>query len=164
MDLTAATRSRGVALALGCLALVLIALSWTLSGSRKPTEPPIAGTVTPTPTATPKHPSGSPTPIRHRLAGVAGGNVQYVVIEDPNGVSNLYQLGEEVSGLGSISRIEEDAATINGPSGSIRLRVLPASTATVTATVRSPQATPTGPLTQSSLPRQPTRTASASSP
>jgi hypothetical protein len=68
-------------------------------------------------------PSPSPPPVLHRLAGVALGNVRYVVVEHPDGGTALYRLGEEVPGLGRIVDVTENSATFEGDLGRIRLRV-----------------------------------------
>lgn len=129
--------------------VIVIAVLLVLLGRSGPTaEPPSAPPATPAPSpASPLSPRPTTAPVRHRLAGVAVGPVQYVVIESPDGTHTLYRLGEEVPGLGEVTRIDPTAATFEGPAGSIRLDLAPAAT-----------------LTRPPRPRTPTRTAEVTAP
>ena len=153
-----------LALLLGALAITVLLLWWRVSNRMSSADRVGPATQTPTVTPTPTTPSRSPTPVLHRLAGVARGRVEYAAVEGPDGTSQLYRLGDEVPGLGRLARVDRNSATINGPSGEIRLRVAPAPTASVTPTRRATWTAPAGPITPTPRSVQPAPTASVSSP
>jgi hypothetical protein len=105
------------------------------------TMPPRTPTVaeTATPTAAP--------PPGYRLAGVAVGEPEsFVVIEAPNGSTNLYRLHDDVPGLGELVRIEAERIVVRGAAAQFELWLTPAATATAapagTPKARSPTRTP----------------------
>jgi hypothetical protein len=122
--------SRSGLLLLLLLAAVVALLLWW---RRTPTEHHEPATPAPT-AASPTEgmaAAASPTPPRFRLAGVAvGSSGSYAVLEDPHGVTALYRLGDEIIGLGRLSRIEEQEVVIDTESEPMVLRLRPAPTPT----------------------------------
>jgi hypothetical protein len=127
---------RWIAALLVLLAAGIALLVWMLRAPAPPAparlRPPATATATPSPAAT-------ATPLLFHLSGVAsGGDDQFAVIDDPEGVSGLYRLGESVSGLGTLARIEPFEVTLDTETGPVTLRLQPAPTRTA-----SPPATQT---------------------
>ncbi len=138
----------------GLLLLLLLALLAALLLWWRHAPAPRPAATTPSPTAAAPAPAvtpvaGTPTPPAFRLAGVAvGTGGSYAVLEDPNGVTALYRLGDEISGLGRLTRIKEQEALVETTSGPLVLRVRPASTPTPAITmpdVAAPEAEPSSP-------------------
>lgn len=133
------------------LALVVLGIAlaaalalWLLQPAPPPSVPPKplpTATVPPT-AATQSAPSSPP---RFRLAGVASGGANaYAAIEDPNGVSALYRVGDEVTGLGRVAGITPQEVLLSTENGPLTLRVRPAPTKTpAPATARPTTAEPT---------------------
>jgi len=114
---------RLIAIVVAVVILVLLAhrLRHVLFDTGSPAQPP---SVRPTEGAPPSAtPSASPRVVLQRLAGVALGNMNYVVVEQPNGATGLYRFGEDVPGLGRIVEVTEDTATFEGSGGRIKLRI-----------------------------------------
>jgi hypothetical protein len=126
-----------VALLATCLLLVL-ALGWWLRRTPAPPHPSVpAATSTPTPAI-----ESTPSPVsritaaeqtRYRLAGTVVGDAEYVVIEHPDGRSDLYRPGQVVEGLGRLVAIGADSAAFEGDGGRVELHLLPAATPSETA-------------------------------
>jgi hypothetical protein len=126
-----------VALLASCL-LVVLALGWWLH--RKPAPPhrsPPAGTPTPTTAieATPSPTSriSAAERTRYRLAGTVVGDAEYVVVEHPDGRSDLYRPGEVIEGLGKVVAIGADSAAFEGDGGRVELHLLPEATPSAAA-------------------------------
>jgi hypothetical protein len=149
---------------LAVLALGVLLGWWVLAN--RPGPPTGSESAAGTPTSTPSCtvPPYSPTPVLHRLAGVAQGKVEYAAVEGPDGISRLYRLGEEIPGLGRLVRIDGSSATIEGPAGQIHLSVAPAPTPSVTPTRRPTSPPPASLITPPPRRPRPSRTASGSSP
>lgn len=119
------------------LVVVAVLLAWILWQRRAETQPrdptpPPAATATVTPEA-------APTPVEgYRLAGTAaGGRGRYAVFADPGGTTEMYRVGEEIPGLGALTRVgelEAEVATAGGGQRSFRVRPAP---------TRVPENTPT---------------------
>jgi hypothetical protein len=156
---------RRAALLLAILVLAALAGRWVLAKRAAPTDdrPPAAG-ATPTVTCSSTALRSSPTPILHRLAGVAQGKVEYAAVEGPDGVSRLYRVGEDIPDLGRLVRVDAGSATVEGPAGQVRLRVAPAPTPSVTPSRRPTSPPPLSLVTPTPRPPRSSRTVSGSSP
>ena len=122
-----------IAVLLLLLGVLAILGGWWLSRQPRVT-PPAAGTpspaASPSPTAVPSRAAVTPASA-YRLAGVAVGDQgSFAVFEDPSGATALYNLGDDVPGLGKLTKVERRRAVITGPSGEIEFRVQPAPTPT----------------------------------
>lgn len=117
------------------LALCVGGFLWWWHSAPPPTT---TGSAVPTlPRATPAaaQPGPSPTPPPFRLAGVAvGTSGSYAVIEDTHGVTALYRVGDQITGLGRLAGIERQEVLIETESGPVALRLRPAPTQTPGAT------------------------------
>ena len=127
-----------------CLVSILFLGFWILqpgSGTRRsgPDVPADDPMKLPKPRAAPPPPEPPPTARQlapasvtsgHRLAGTVVGDAQYAVVEDPNGGSDLYHLGDMVSDLGELTRIEPERVLFKGANGLLELRLAPAPTET----------------------------------
>jgi hypothetical protein len=154
--------SRSPLLPLLLAAALLLGLWALIRGT--PQTPPAAvatGTPTPSPPAAPR--AAAPTPLAHRLAGTVIGDVQYAIIEHTDGTTELYRPGDEVPGLGRLVAIDARAAHFERDGGRLRLAIVPAATATPTAS-----RAPTGAAAHRTLtprpPAAPARTARGSAP
>jgi Type II secretion system protein C len=123
--------SRPIAVSLIVLTLLAAVLLWlwhrhaTVPAPRPP-SPASRRAQSPTSTAGPP-----PTVPPFRLAGVAVGDPNsYAVIEDPQGVTALYRLGENIAGLGRLAGIEPQEVLIETDRGPLALRLQPAATPT----------------------------------
>ncbi len=94
-----------------------------------PPSPSATVTETPSPTMT--------VAVRHRLAGTVVGDMEFAVVDDPSGSSELYRPGQTVPGLGRLVAVEAERAVFEGESGRIELRLLPPPTPTKSATARA---------------------------
>lgn len=155
--------------ALIAAALALLLVAWvirvriTTLRAVGPSPADIVTTRPTVPSASPS-PSPSPPPVAQRLAGIVVGSRRYAVVEQPDGTSELYQLGEQIPGLGRLVAVEPSVATFEGRDGLIRLVIAPAPTVAATATSPVPIWTP--PTTAPTLRRSPVsgRTSGRSSP
>lgn len=108
-----------------------------------------------------------PIPSGHRLAGTVVGDATYAIVEGPEG-SDLYRLGDQVSGLGKVTQIEADRATFQGNDGLVELLLAPAATKTTAPPTRtvppgSPSVEPEDmPTSEPAPPRATARTLSES--
>jgi Type II secretion system protein C len=130
---------RAIAVILGLSLAVVLALGvWLLQRAHRPSEPPPPGTPTATPSPLPPAaPSATPGAAallaqRYRLAGTVVGDLSYAIIEDPNGVNQLYRPGQIIPGLGEVSAIEADRITLVDGGTTLILQLAPAPTTTST--------------------------------
>ena len=115
------------------LALALV-LAWNLWQRREP-APPVPPTAVPVKTATAT--SAATVVPGYRLAGTAMGlHGRYAVFENPDGGTDMYKVGDDVPGLGTLARVGEVDATVNTSAGEVRFQVRPAPT-------KVPENTPT---------------------
>lgn len=128
---------RAQRLLLPALAILLLLLGWWLhQRAQRIDRDRHTATTTPAPSPTPTtgafgQATASPS-VHHRLAGIAVGDVRFVVVEHPDGTSALYRLGNEVPGLGRVRDITEDGATFDTPSGPLLLHITAPPPATAT--------------------------------
>lgn len=130
-----------------CLVAVMLLGLWLRRYGKgtMPVEAP--ATVAPVTPAPPTEPPGTPTASvvsesrRHRLAGTVVGDVSYVVIEGPDGASELYRPGETVPGLGRVVDIGPDRVTLQGDHGRIELQLAAAPTPTAGSPSPEPRET-----------------------
>ncbi len=139
---------------------VLAVVFWLLWPRLQPPEPARGSPTATVPVWSPS-PVTHPTPPPHRLAGVAvGTRSSFAAFEGPDGRTALYQLGDEVPGLGTLTRIEERRAFVSTTSGEVEFRVRPAPTPTLD--LRSPS--PARVITVKNPSPLPARTAAGSPP
>src|SRR6185369_6706029 len=81
---------------------------------------------------------------------------RYAVFEDPAGSTDMYRLGDEIPGLGTLARIGEVDAAVTTSAGEMRFQVRPAPT-------KVPENTPTARRVRTPSPR-PDPSESESSP
>jgi hypothetical protein len=128
------------------LALCVGGFLWWWSSAPPPAATGSASPTVPRTTPTAATPGPAPTPPPFRLAGVAvGTSGSYAVIEDPHGVTALYRVGDQISGLGRLAGIERQEVLIETESGPVALRLRPAPTHTpadATPTAAAPEAEP----------------------
>ena len=118
-----------------CVAVVLLLGEWIYRQDREPSyvEPDSLDSLSAPASTQPLVTAPAPTAvIRHRLAGTVVGDVLYAVIENPDGTSKLYALGDTVAGLGRVVSVSSDRATVEGPTGQVELRLAPAPTVSTT--------------------------------
>lgn len=115
--------------------VVVIALAWLLFRREAPTAPAATPLPSETPTATA---AATPTIVAgYRLAGTALGlRGRYAVFEDPDGNTEMYKVGDEVPGLGTLARVGDIDAAVTTSAGEMRFQVRPAPT-------KVPENTPT---------------------
>lgn len=128
-------------LALGLMLLLLllmVASGYWLWGRLQDLAPPPAvpaHTATATRTVTPV-PTGVNVPPGYRLAGVAVGDPEsFAVVESSSGASALYRVGEDVPGLGRLTRIEAERVVMQNETGQFEMWLTPAATVTPRASV-----------------------------
>lgn len=133
------------------MALVAAALlAWILTHPSSQTSAPPAAASSPTVAATATAAAAATVVPGYRLAGTALGlRGRYAVFEAPDGTTEMYRVGEEVPGLGTLQRVGDVDAVLLTSSGEMRFQVRPAPTkvAENTPTVRraktpSPQSDP----------------------
>lgn len=133
------------------MALVAAALlAWILTHPSSETSAPPAAASSPTVAATATAAAAATVVPGYRLAGTALGlRGRYAVFEAPDGTTEMYRVGEEVPGLGTLQRVGDVDAVLLTSSGEMRFQVRPAPTkvAENTPTVRraktpSPQSDP----------------------
>lgn len=121
-------RIQSLIAAAAALFLVFLLLMWlarqrVLEKHRsQPIGTPMA-LASPTPTSgVPR--TGTATPAaQYRVAGIAVGDVHFVVVEHPDGRSGLYRPGSTVPGLGRVRDITETGATFDTPNGPLTLPI-----------------------------------------
>ncbi len=122
---------------LPALAVLLLAIAATWFLARRsadpapPTPAPAAAalaTVT-SPPVTPAVAATTPSP-GHRLAGTVVGDVQFAVIEAPDGSNELYGIDDQVPGLGKLVAIGARSATFEGNDGRFDMPLIAAPTPT----------------------------------
>lgn len=117
------------ALAIALLAVVICAWLWTRR------TPPVVelAPATPTTVAAPTEPP-APTEepiVEVRLAGTAIlANEASAIIEFPDGTSGFFQVGDQVSDVGTIAQIRDGLVVLTSSDGDVTLRVQPAATGT----------------------------------
>lgn len=158
-------KRRGLFLLLAVLVLAafLTARFVPRHGGPTPQSETPAFTPTPLPALT-TPPIASPTPLRHRLAGVAQGKVCYAAVEGPDGSSGLYRVGEEIPGLGRLLAVDRDGAVIEQANGPLRLRVAPGPTSSPTPAPRTTSPRPSPLFTATPRTARAARTVSGSLP
>jgi len=125
------------------LALLLIRIFW----GRQPDTPESASTPLPTPARTPTTAPKPTIASGYRLAGTAlGRRGRYAVFEDPDGNTEMYRVGDQVPGLGTIIRVGEVDAVLDTAAGEMRFQVRPAPT-------KVPENTPTARRARTPSPR-----------
>jgi hypothetical protein len=122
---------------LPALAVLLLAIAATWHIARRTAEPPPAAPTaappvpTQTPTAAPSPAVAAATPgPAYRLAGTVVGDVQFAVIEAPDGSNELYALGDDVPGLGKLVAIGPRSATFENSEGRFDMPLIAAPTPT----------------------------------
>lgn len=115
--------------------ILAIAATWFIArrsaDPAPPTPAPAAAalaTVT-SPPATPDVAATTPSP-GHRLAGTVVGDVQFAVIEAPDGSNELYGIDDQVPGLGKLVAIGARSATFEGSDGRFDMPLIAAPTPT----------------------------------
>lgn len=120
----------------GLLALIAAAFAagWWLWPRPEPSRP-IGAPATPPARARATPPSPPPPTIQptpgHRLAGVAlGERSEFAVFADPSGQTALYEIGDEIPDLGTLTEVSPGRAVVSGAHGTLEFRIQPASTPT----------------------------------
>lgn len=142
-------------LAAALAVVAALALAWILLQRRNEAAPVVAPTAAPASTSTA---TSAPTVAPgYRLAGTAMGlHGRYAVFEDPSGANEMYKIGDEVPGLGTLTRVGEVDASVTTSAGEVRFQVRPAPT-------KVPENTPTARRARTPSP-QPGPSESESSP
>jgi hypothetical protein len=118
-----ARRAKVLAAVAGALAIVGL---WRLfAGPARETRVSRPATPSPTRQAAAASPPATPGPAEgYRLAGVAGGEERsFVAVELPDGSTELFRLGDDVPGLGRLTRVEDKRATFEGTDGAFSMQV-----------------------------------------
>ena len=140
--------ARALAAVMALVAAALLAWIITHPAAPQTSAPPAAATSSPTGAATA---TVAPTVVPgYRLAGTALGlRGRYAVFEAPDGTTEMYRVGEEVPGLGTLQKVGDVDAVLATSAGEMRFQVRPAPTkvAENTPTVKrartpSPQSDP----------------------
>jgi hypothetical protein len=101
---------------------------------------------------------------RYRLAGTVVGDLSYAIVEDPNGVNQLYRPGQIIAGLGEVSTIEADRITLVDGGTTLVLQLAPAPTTTPTLRRAEPDESSTPSVATPAPRRRRDRSMSESSP
>lgn len=113
-----------------------VAATWMIArhGGTPAPEPIPTATATPVeavPTDVPTSPPSAVTPDpEYRLAGTVVGDRLYAIIESPDGSNELYGIGSEVPGLGTLVAVGKSHATFEKEEGRYDLPLLPVATPT----------------------------------
>jgi len=116
-------------LLIAIIALLLILVGWLLLRSPSAPQPPAVepSAVPATATRAPALPAAAESPSPgYRLAGTVVGDVQYAIIEAPDGSNRLYHVDDEIPGLGTLLEIRGLSAKFRGADGEFELPLLAA--------------------------------------
>ncbi len=127
-------------LLIAIIALLLILVGWLLlrspSAPQPPAVEPSAVSATPTKAAALPAAAASPSP-GYRLAGTVVGDVQYAIIEAPDGSNRLYHVDDDIPGLGTLLEIHGLSAKFRGTDGEFELPLLAAPSPTAGVAVET---------------------------